>query len=165
MREEGAALAQEAAVATLAYLLNGIDLGVRAEAVRAEQATVTDVAAPTEVQPQGFLLSGSPQLDPQVAAILNAPSGQGFVLDQMIGPDGQVRTGSGGIDFRALAQLTAGGGAGGVAHFPDLPKSPFLAGRNESYNPATNTIDFDLDKFYENKAIDEKAIERSLERE
>jgi hypothetical protein len=60
MRGEGAALAREVAVITLAYALNGLDLGLRAEAVRADQATPTDVAAPSQVHQEGFLLSGTP---------------------------------------------------------------------------------------------------------
>ncbi len=86
--------AQQAAVTTLAYLLNAVDLGVRAQAVRTEQATPTDVAAPPVAPP---------------------PSGSGFMLDQVVGLDGQVRAGSGGIDLRALSALAAGGGTAGSA--------------------------------------------------
>jgi hypothetical protein len=116
IRAEGAALAQEAAVVTLAYLLNAIDIGVRAQAVRSGEAVPTDVEAPTEVQAEGFVLSGSPtvspvpstgdqggfvlsgtpQLDPSAAAVLAAsPGAGGFVLNLIQAPNGQTIFGSG----------------------------------------------------------------------
>ena len=119
IRAEGTDLATEAAVVTVAYLLNGMDLAVRAEAVRTEQATPTEVAAPTEpptemaAPAEGFVLSGSPVAT--AGSVPTDPQGGGFVLDLVTGLDGVVRTGSGGIDFKALFAMNSGAASAPLA--------------------------------------------------